>query len=265
MIAVTSFSQTGYEKYGKRMLESAIKHWPTEIIVYHEGKEPDLKHEKISYRNLFDITGIVPFLQHIQNVPKAHGKWEGGYDYNFDCWKFCRKVFAQLAVLKGDDHDKVFWLDADLEFKKDVPEYFLNGLLPSAVAVAYLGRTGWYTETGFVGFNKQSHRFDDFIRCYEECYRKGIIFTLRRWHDCEAFDWARAKSEVTGHNLSMFYINGKTDIDVLSQSVLAEYMTHHKGPSKNREVFERVSLDAQPGNVFRSEPEETRSEDRGIN
>lgn len=249
MIAVTSFSQTGYERYGKRMLETAAKYWPTKIIAYIECATHIPEFDNVEYRSLFDIPHVATFLQYIQNLPAAHGKTDRGYDYRFDCWKFCRKSFAQIDVCKETD-GKVFWLDADLEFTQPVPEAFLNGLLTEDQAIAYLGRRGWYTETGFIGFNTRGDGFAHFLGTYEDCYRRGTIFTLGRWHDCEAFDFARCQTGVTGNNLSSFYKNGHTDIDVLPQSVLAPYMTHHKGPAKNREVPQAIPRIARGAPLF---------------
>ncbi len=218
------------------MLESVIENWPTKIIVYTESPI-DLKHEKIEERDFFEIPGVQPFYQYIQNTPIARGLVEGGYNYNYDAWKFTRKVFAQWDVLKNHD-GKVFWLDADTYVRKPVPPEWLESLFDGK-AMSYLGREGIYTETGFLGFDTQSEGFMEFLDLYIGCLRRGILFTLKRWHDCEVFDWAMNKSGVSGNNLSPFFKIPEDrkmsldDLDVFSRSVLGEYLLHFKGKRKD--------------------------------
>jgi hypothetical protein len=241
IIGVTSFSQTIYDRYGWKLLESAKKYWPYSLVIYQEGdkalKAPKIQpsYRDFEFRNLFEIPGIVPFLQNIQHIPLAHGKTGNGYNYNFDAWKFSRKAFCQWDAFLSHPDAKVFWLDADIRFKSEVPESFLIDLFEDE-PLAFLGREGFYTETGFLGFN--GNKAEPFIEKYRECYQKGILFTLPRWHDCQAFDWARKALDIREKNLSPFFVNdpkGNTleALNVFSKSVLAEFMTHEKGPQKD--------------------------------
>ena len=231
MIAVTTFSQSIYDRYGWKLLESAAKHWPGKLIAYVEGSNPSIDAENIEYRKLFEIPGVVPFLQHLQNIPLAMGKTGNGYNYNFDAWKFSRKAFCQWQVGFENPTEKIFWLDADIQIIKDVPESFLTNLFHGK-PYAYLGRPGYYTETGFIGFDMKHCM--PLMEKYRECYQRGALFTLQRWHDCEAFDWARAQSRIEGEDLSPFYSQNPKDIDVFPKTVLAEYFIHDKGPAKDR-------------------------------
>jgi len=236
MIAVTTFSKSGYEKYAHRMIESVIENWPTKLIVYSEFPL-EIDSDKVEVRDFFSIPGTEAFYQYLREVPVTHGKIGNGYNYNFDAWKFTRKVFAQYDVLKEAD-DKVFWLDADCVIQKPVPDSFLQGLFDGK-ALVYLGRTGFYTETGFVGFDPKAEDFPAFLDKYINCLRLGILFKLKRWHDCEAFDWARLESGVSAKNLSPWFKipdNGKMtieELDVVGRSVIGEYIRHDKGPRKN--------------------------------
>lgn len=231
MIALTSFSGTGYRQYGEQFLEKAVKFWPTPLVVYYEVR-PDFIHDKVTYKNLFEIKELVTFLGYMQDKPVCRGQLEEGYNYNFDAWKFCRKSFAQFDALRNYK-GKVFWLDADIEFKEPITEKFLEGLFDGKT-LACLWREGFYTETGFIGFDTEGEKFQEFLTDYENVYRKGKLFTLERWHDCMAFDYAVKSSGVPFKNLSKFYKKNETTLDVLSQSVLRKYMKHHKGPNKDK-------------------------------
>jgi hypothetical protein len=217
MIAVTTFSKTGY-------------------IVYTECPI-DIEHEKIEVRDFFQIPNVQNFLQYLKNVPLAQGHVPGGYNYNYDLWRFSRKVFAQYDVLK-DYKGKVFWLDADLYFRKPVPEKYLNDLFEDKPLV-FLGREGFYTETGFVGFDTEYDGFKNFLDCYIGCLQKGTVFTLKRWHDCEIFDWARKQVGYNEKNLSPFFKipddkkMSLEELDVIHRSGLGEYIIHFKGKRKD--------------------------------
>lgn len=154
-------------------------------------------------------------------------KGEFRYNYNFDIWKFCRKLFVQYDVLK-EHNGKVFWLDNDVITKKKIPKKFLEELFDDSHLV-FLGRKGFHSETGFVGFDTTHKSFPTFLTRYMDCLQKGIVFKLKRWHDCEVFDWARMGQ---GKNLSSFW-KEKDSLRVWRKTVLAEYMEHYKGQRKH--------------------------------
>jgi hypothetical protein len=156
-----------------------------------------------------------------------------GYRYNYDLWKFSRKVFAQYDVLKSY-RGKVFWLDADIKFKEKVPKKWLEDLFEDKPLV-YLAREGFHTETGFVGFDTDHSDFPPFLEKYINCLRKGVILTLTQWHDCAAFDYAREGIEGKDLAEGIWDQNKKLSLyglDVFNKSVLNKYMDHVKGNRK---------------------------------
>lgn len=229
MIVVTSFSKSGYDIYGKKFLETFVKHWPCKVVVYYESL-PDFVHNKVEYKNLLGLKDLVAFLTIIQDRPVCKGDLEEGYNYNFDIWKFCRKSFAQFDALK-EHKGKVIWLDADVETLKPITQEWIDELYGST-GLVFLGRNGFYTETGFLGFDTEREGFQDFLGKYIDCYRRGKIFTLPGWHDCYAIDWAIKESGVKINNLTPDWKKGKDDLNVWKKSVLQPYLIHHKGHRK---------------------------------
>jgi len=228
MICLTSFSPKGYEIYGKRFLESFVENWPCKVVVYYE-ELPDFKHEKVIYKPLMEVEGIEAFLKYCSLKPIFSGQLPGGYNYNYDAEKFCKKVFAQFDALK-EHSGKVIWLDADTKTLKPVTQEFIDGLFAGA-GLVYLGREGLHCESGFVGFDNEYPGFDEFFNKYIECYRSGKIFNLNGWHDCYALDWAIKESNIKTNNLSSWWKTGDS-YDVFSKSVLSPFMTHYKGNRK---------------------------------
>lgn len=230
MLVVTSFSEKGYNLYGKRFLESFVENWPCDVVVYSEDWEfIEFDHDRVYYRNLMECFGIQAFLSYCDRAPIFQGMTPVGYNYNFDAKKFCLKFFAQVDALQKHK-GKVIWLDADSVTLKPLTEEFIDGIFADA-CVTYLGRQGFHSESGVVGFNAEASGFVDFVGKYTECYRKGLIFTLPRWHDCAALDWAIEQSGVKTNNLSSHWKLGD-DLDVLPTTVLGEYIKHFKGNKK---------------------------------
>lgn len=225
MIGVTSFSPEGYDLYGEHFLKF-VDNFPGKIIVYLE-QPIDFEHEKVEKRNLFTIPGITQFLTNIKNVPLARGRTEEGYNYNYDVWKFCRKMFCQFDTFK--EGGKVIWLDGDLEMHTEIPEDFLNELFDEQ-HLFFLGREGFYTESGILGFDTDHPDFEEFKKRYIATLQNGIVFNLRGWHDCYCFDWAR---DGKGHNLTPWWEKGKP-LDIFPKTELAKYMVHRKGNRKQQ-------------------------------
>lgn len=228
MLAVTSFSPAGYEKYGRRCIEGLSAHFPGRIIAFDELDAKE-SYPNVEFRRLRDVAGFADFLARVKRHPGTDGIGpDGRYDFRYDAQKFCRKVFAQDAVFDEDEY--VFWVDADTIVKLPLQSEFLRGIF-AGEAFAYLGRQYSYTETGFIGFHVNHPDFAPFREKYLPYFTTGRIFgQLRGWHDCIAFDHAR---DGKGHNLSP---KGKHFDAVMEQSVLHPYLTHLKGNRKYDEA-----------------------------
>jgi hypothetical protein len=226
LLAVTTFSPEGWNKYAKNCLQGLVRSFPGRVVAFYEEK-PDFDDPKVELRDWFQIPGAAIYLEKIKRVFGANGKGSGQYDFRYDANKFCRKVFAQEAVF--DEDEIVFWIDADCLFHEPIPEELLTGLVKD-VPFAYMGRTGYkaYTETGFMGFNTKHPDFPAFRAKYLAYYTSGKIFSqLLGWHDCIAFDHAR--EGIKGNNLSP---GGQLMGSVIHLTPLSRYMDHLKGNRK---------------------------------
>jgi hypothetical protein len=228
VIGITSFSPKGYEIYGRKFLESAVENWPCQLLVYYEEK-PDFKHSKVSYKPLNEVYGLSAFLEYCDRNPVFSGRITGGYNFNYDAAKFCRKVFAQFDILR-DYTGRVFWLDADMVFKKPMSEEFLTDDIFQDKTLALLMREGLHAESGFVGFDTRRGDFDVFLKTYIDIYRKGQLFGMRYWIDGHAIQEAVKLSGVSVNNLSADF--PKNGINVMPHSLLGDYLHHNKGNRK---------------------------------
>ena len=189
------------------------------------------EYSEVSVRDLHSVEGYDDFLSRYAHVKPNCDKHFNAY--RWDACRFAHKAFAIIDAFwecdSGLDRDAHFWwLDADVEFTKDVPVELLEGLI-STHTCAYLGRRGSYTETGVIGFNVDHPYSYDMMVAYEDQYLNGRIFHNHMWTDCQAFD----ASLLGGRNMSP---SAEGMNNALEVSPLAAYMRHHKGPQKNKGV-----------------------------
>ncbi len=236
---ITSFTWDGYQKYGKRFIETWKEFWPHSIrlTVYYEGPEFDdfEFHSGVSWRPIEEVEYLQDFLNNIKHFPIMNGIVGDKYDINYDA-RMARKAFMEVHACRQYG-GKVFWLDADASTEKHVPEVFLDQCLPDDKFSCYLGRDGWYfTESGFLGFNADHPLAKEFFRNYLHLFITGVIFTQQWWHDCIGYDCTRFLANRNGHegefvNLAAGVPKGHMHPYMISAP--GQYMTHWKGDRKD--------------------------------
>lgn len=233
---VTSFSQKGYHEYGKRFITTFLEHWPDEkLTVYYETGIPRSRPQdkRVSYVNLKQYTDFNNF----ENLMKSSDPLYQGhmrtpddkvaYNFRFDANKFFRKVFC-IAHASRQSKEKITWIDADVEFIEDIPEGFINSLLPDDQYLAHLGREWMYTEAGFMIFNCGHEAHNYFMPLYLNFYFTGAFKYLGEFHDCYVLDCLRKLLDVPCVNLNP---NEKSN-HPFQESEMGKYMQHYKGPER---------------------------------
>lgn len=239
---VTSFSNEGYNKYGKEFVRTFLKNWPSEIrlIVAHEGvDESGLK--GTTHFNLLETKMCSDFVEKYKDDAVVQGrkphpdhKWRpnalrGGYNFRYDAYKFARKPFA-IEFASQLVNDKLLWMDADMITRKLVTVGFIDRLLPDEIGVTHLARPGYHTECGFVGYNLRHSNVRKFIEDFAEKYSSGDFLQCEEWHDSWVFDRILEKSDIKTHRIPW----GDKMIPV-ETSCLGEYFYHFKGARKDSE------------------------------
>ena len=191
MKVVTSFSDDGYEQYGRRFLETYVEHHDVPIVVYYEGLLPEFQHELVTYKDLFKTNGCTEFLKQCDFPAMRGDLWaEGKRNYRFDIFKFCRKSFAQIDAASSND-DWLYWIDADVEFSGPIEFPKVDD-----VFMLYLGRPTWHSCASFVGWNLKHEKAGEFFKRYWLLHMTGTVFCLPEWHDSFILDWLREQTQV---------------------------------------------------------------------
>lgn len=222
--SITTFSPQGYKLYGKRFLETYVKHWDVPIWVYYEGENPpEFEHQLITYVPLDEDEERKKFIEtHQERCNEAT-------NYRFKIVNFSHKVFAltdpkRLAAVETENW---IWLDADIETISPVDDKFLESVCPDGFVGSYLGRCDWnHSECGFVCYNRNYGGFE-FLATLRDIYTSGKILEFAEHHDSFIFDqvrtgwWYNISAEIPG-------------MHVFDDSVLGTKMKHHKGPLRKK-------------------------------
>lgn len=230
MRIVSSFSQEGWELYGRQFVESTLKHWPGELWVYYEGEKPDIKHDKLVLKDLFEVPGCVQYLETMNTLPIFQGVINNTRYYQLDIHKFCRKMFA-LVDAASDYKGQLFWLDADTQTFKDIPEAMLEGFLENTF-MCYMDRPGFHSCASFVGWDNSHPVAGQWWAMLYDFYMSGKVFTQKEWHDSYILDVLREDNSIPAKNIAadLTMVHGKpTNVFDL---VFKNYAEHYKGNKK---------------------------------
>jgi hypothetical protein len=253
VMVCSTWSNEGYEAYGRRWLETAIEHW-------EEGIDVNV----ISDGRLQMDPEFCGFMQ--RHAAMRLDPKERGYDYRQDLLRFAHKVFAIKAALadaEEDGYDWLIWLDGDVETKAPLTMDFLKEILPAEKDGVILSRahTAPHPECGFMAFNLK-RLGGDFVRMFVGMYVKDEVLKLAELHDsyvvmvCVLAHVEARKSD--WHDLCPVG-GGPFGLDAFESSPLDRVFVHKKGGRKagmtNAEIVshllgDRVGCVIRPGEEF---------------
>ena len=151
-----------------------------------------------------------------EKVPPNKMKFIIKENYQFNAIRYSYKVFAMYEAYKlaiDKNYDFLIWSDADLRCKRAFgPDDLLQFLPENDEIMSYLGRTHFpepvpHSETGFLGFNINHPKFNDFITEIINTYLFGKIFSFEQWHDCWVFD--RVREDFEGNSFKFKNLSGR--------------------------------------------------------
>ena len=242
---ITTFNTDGYNRYGRRMIETFLQTWPStvELRVYAEDCQvtqtaPNLK--------VFDLHAaspeLVAFKTRWQGVSKANGnvlddpvrskRKDAGKGFKWDAVRFSHKVYAIFHAAKNADADWLIWMDADMVCHSPIKLEFIESMCPTHIDLCYLGRTGKFSECGLYAVNLRTQLAQNFLQEFQRYYddAENGIFTLGEWHDSYVFDAVRAQIGMAQLDWSAGLIKGEGH--PLINSAWGAYLDHLKGERK---------------------------------
>jgi hypothetical protein len=233
--AAATFHAEGYERFGKRFIESFRRHWPkeTKLWIFAEGCAPE-GCDRVIVRDLHtDARDLAEFKRRHAGNPGAHGRFGQRYEYMLDAVRWSHRIFALREACERSDADILINIDADIVCFEDMPLEFLAGLMPAQADIGYMPRRQMYSECSFVLYRIRRPAVVDFIWKHTDYYTSDAIFTLPRWTDCHAFDAMvaqhRRRGDLAFHNIN----EGVPDsMHPFVNGPLGRYMDHLKGEER---------------------------------
>jgi len=205
---VTTFHKAGYDTYGKRMIETFLKNWPSDIklYVYAEDCVVTETAPNLIVKDLHQSSPeLVKFKEKWKNVPKANGdvsadpvrsrRKDAGKGFKWHAIRFAHKVYSIFDCAKVSGADMLLWMDADTICHSPISTEHLIKLCPSEKDLCYLGRRGKYSECGLYAMNLNSDKTKNFLKEFQRVYddAENGIFLMAEWHDSFVFDEVRKK------------------------------------------------------------------------
>lgn len=243
---VTTFNAAGYEKYGKRMIQTFLQNWPVDVhlVVYAEGCAVDESASNLTVHDLETASPeLVAFKNKWRGVPKANGdvsldpvrsrRKDAGKGFKWDAVRFAHKVYSIFHAAKAYPTDWLLWMDADMVCHSPVTVDVLDKLCPNVHDLCFLGRRGKYTECGLYAMNMKHAIMKQFLWDFQRMYDEAEngIFNLVEWHDSFVFDAVRNNHKLNQYDWSSHLITGEGH--PLINSEWGAYLDHLKGSRKN--------------------------------
>ena len=242
---VTTFHKAGYEKYGKRMIQTFLQNWPKDVDlhVYAEDCHVEETADNLKVYDLHTVSPeLVTFKDRWKGVPKANGdvsddpvrskRKDAGKGFKWDAVRFAHKVYAIFHCAKVCDSDVLFWMDADTVCHSPITKEHIEKFCQPTVDLGFLGRQGKYTECGLYSINLKSDLGQLFLTRFQEFYDQDVIFKFEEWHDSFIFDEVRRTMQLREYNWSSGIIQGEGH--PLINSEWGAYLDHLKGGRKDQ-------------------------------
>lgn len=223
---VTTFSDKGFDEYGRHFVESCKKFLSPNITVYFY-----VDNIEIEPRSNFVIRKLEPSIPELTEF-KNRNKHRVPGKFLYDAVRFSHKSYCIYHAANNSNVDILYWLDSDTEIYDTITENYLRQFLPPGCFTSYLGRPD-YSETGFLSFDLNHTSAKEYFELFKWYYDSDEIYKLKGQLDCHVYDAARVKLEQEGkiknHNLSPEGVNKHH-----FNHVFEGYMIHYKGERKEK-------------------------------
>lgn len=242
---VTTFNQAGYDQYGRRMIQTWLSTWPSqvELLCYAENC---VVQEQAPNLRVLDLAAtsapLMAFKAKWSHVPRATGdvtndpvrsrRKDSGKGFKWNAVRFAHKVYTICHAATTVASDWLIWMDADMVCHSPLPLAVLDHLCPVDRDLCYLGRQGKYSECGLYALNLRSPTVGQFLSDFQLMYddAESGIFSLMEWHDSFVFDVVRSRHPLRSLDWSQGLIRGEGH--PLINSAWGAYLDHLKGDRK---------------------------------
>ncbi len=248
---VTTCNKSGWNTYGRKMVETFLELWPkdVELWLYNEGFDAPVN-DRIVPRDF--PKWHYDFKERHRDNPAAHGndrkvnRKGRAHDYRYDCVRFSHKVAAITDAAFEINSGVLIWIDADTLTHDTVSKDWLNDLFPGKPVqpgietpyIAWLQRENKYPECGFMMFrcNHGAHKF--FMCNLVDKYKYDTVFDYKETHDSYVIEQLIThfhNRDVIGQPFDLSGPRARRSSHPFVLSRLGEKLDHLKGNIKHKE------------------------------
>ena len=245
---VTTFSDDGYTKYGKKMLESAKRNIGQNIFVV---RGHDLSVQLSDFELTVIDNNFANEITHFYDVYKD--KFQS--NFRFAPQRFIHKPTAILSVVEAIDrhvlpYQYLIWLDGDSLILKDDFTEKLCRLKPDQFQqAAVFDRLDnyFYCEAGLMIFNLDHSETRTLLREWADVFLKGDIFNYIEWHDAFIFTCLMLQRPPGSFRLLCRDFGLKSLHPIAELKILNKCFDHMKGDERKTLGFstERYSVSSR--------------------
>lgn len=224
---VSTFSDKGFEEYGKNFVESCKKFIDPniEIVLYVDNASI----EPVNNIKVLNLESTIPA---ITDFKTRNSHRTGFKDFRWDGIRFAYKSYVMCHASKDYTADILIWLDADTEIIRKVDQDYLMKFLDPTSFVGYLGRKG-APETGFLIFNMRHSGARAFFDKFEWYYNSDELYKLDQFHDAWVFQ--ELKNEMSDSGIiKATSITPEGALKHPFNATFKDYMVHYKGDNKGK-------------------------------
>jgi hypothetical protein len=189
-LVITTFSEDGYHLYGKKLIETWCRYWPTEGYTLRIYAEHNLHVDdpRVEIINLNDVSPkLLAFKDSCETkmslleINKANRKSRNKI---LKTMKWCHKVYAIDHALHSG-HKFVIFLDGDTYTKNTVEPGILESLSTRTLFSVHFEKLQGmaHYETGLIIFNTHHRQSSDLKEHLTSAYDSGEIFELPKSWD----------------------------------------------------------------------------------
>ena len=228
---VTTCHATGWQQYGRRMVETFEQFWPANVPLYLYAEDFQVDHSRPIARRL--PQWLAEFkARHLEN-PRAHGLIGNSYHTRQDCVRFAHKVAAVTEAALTLEAEVLIWADADIVTHAPVETDWLRSLFPPGPYIGWLDRHEFHPECGFYMLRCSHPAHREIMARWRQLYETDAVFALAETHDSYVLQQlileAERKGLITTHSLSG---EARQHGHPLINGPLGARLDHLKGPRK---------------------------------
>lgn len=182
-LVITTFSEDGYNLYGKKFIDTWCKYWPENYIlrIYaeHELVVSDTRVEVVDLHTA--SPELVNFKEYSYKLSESTKDKKLRNNY-YRTVKWCHKVYAIKHALQDKRYNHLIFLDADTETTKQVPENTLEPLTDNCLFAVHFEsiKGNRHYETGLIIFNYEHHQIQILRDHATDDYNDYSIYKLSR-------------------------------------------------------------------------------------